>query len=40
MNWFNIINIQNIIIFGLAFIIGRYWILGKKIIKQMKEQDE
>ena len=38
-NWFNIINIQNITIFMLGFIIGRFWRVGKKIIKQINSED-
>lgn len=39
-NWFNIISFKNIVIFFLGFLIGRFWRLGKRIIKQIKNQNE
>ena len=39
VNWFNIINIQSILIFLAGFIIGRFWRLGKKIVKQINNEN-
>lgn len=38
VDWFNIISFKTIVTFLLGFIIGRFWRLGKKIIKQINEQ--
>jgi hypothetical protein len=40
MNWFSVINIQNIILFGLGFIFGRFWNLFKKFIKFLNKENE
>jgi len=39
-NWFSILSFQNIVIFMLGFVIGRFWRVGKKIIQQMKQEDK
>ena len=39
VNWFSIINIQSILIFIVGFTIGRFWRLGKKIIKQINNEN-
>jgi len=39
-NWFSIINIQNIALLLIGFLIGRFWNYGKKIIKMIKDGDK
>ena len=39
VNWFNIINIQNILLLAVGFFVGRFWRLGKKIIKQIGNEN-
>ncbi len=39
-NWFKIISISNILIFVIGFLIGRFWRLGKKIIKNISKESE
>lgn len=37
-NWFEIISIKNILLLLIGFVIGRFWRLGKNIIKNIKKQ--
>lgn len=39
VDWFNIISFKTIVTFFIGFLIGRFWRLGKRIIKQIKEGD-
>lgn len=39
-NWFSILSISNILIFFLGFIVGRFWRLGKKMIKKIQEENK
>ena len=40
VNWFNIISFKNILILFIGFLIGRFWRLGKRIIKQVGKESE
>lgn len=37
-NWFEIISIKNILLLFIGWVIGRFWNLGKKIIKNIKNE--
>ena len=39
-NWFEIIAIKNIILILIGWFIGRYWGIGKKIIKLINKENE
>lgn len=38
-DWFAIINIKNILLLTIGFVVGYYYRMAKIIIKKLKEQD-
>ncbi len=40
VDWFNVLSIQNILLFTVGFLIGRFWKLIKKTIRFMSGEIE